>query len=785
MLFRLNAITLTILTSVSAATFSPVTQADTASGFVPSRLSAGAFDERCYSDVPPVEETNYNDQTPIAVSADTLNAQRNGKAVYQGGVEVNQGNKSFKSDYTEFDQKTRDVKATGNIIYKDGQVTLKSQDSLTSNLDTKSSTINNATYQLHGSPARGEAGTIALDNEKKSVALNQVTFTTCPPGQESWWLKASEVNMNQDEVFGEAWNATVWLEGVPIFYTPYINFPIRDERKSGLLNPSFTNSSKNGFDVSTPYYWNIAPNYDLTFTPREMTKRGLMYKTEYRYMPDENFSGTFYSEYMNDDQIYEDRRWLTHLEQDVKYLNGDLDWNINYTKVDAEDYNYFNDLDSKIGQELVDSQLMQSSSVTYSQADWNFKTEVRSYQILVKNALAPHQLMPQMTYNQYFVNDGYDIAINSEMSNFQNNSEASKAYNGQRLHVEPSLNVPIFEAPGYYLNAESKLMATYYQQQTPDNYTSGLYYQKYGLTDIDGSASRVLPELRIHGGMTFDRQTSFNSQPFTQTLEPEVQYLYIPYKDQSHIGLYDTTSMQSDYYNLFSDRRFAGLDRISDANRISYGATTRLFDKDNTERVRFTAGQAYDFVRPKVRLTSTTTEDETSRSLLSVRLDTHPTDDWYTHSGLEYSTTFSKTSTANSAIEYQQEKFTGQVNYRYVAKENFVVQNTDDKDISQAGLLFSVPVNQDWQLISAHYRDTKTGKTADNLLGARYDSCCWAISMTYEMNKTPDNTTLEAKPETSYGLQFQFKGMGSVGKGKTSGLDTKLVPYTRPFNLND
>ena len=114
--------------------------------------------------------------------------------------------------------------------------------------------------------------------------------------------------------------------------------------------------------------------------------------------------------------------------------------------------------------------------------------------------------------------------------------------------------------------------------------------------------------------------------------------------------------MQSDYYNLFSDRRFAGLDRISDANRISYGATTRLFDKDNTERVRFTAGQAYDFVRPKVTLTSTTTEDETSRSLLSVRLDTHPTDDWYTHSGLEYSTTFSKTSTANSAIEYQQGK---------------------------------------------------------------------------------------------------------------------------------
>ena len=785
MLFRLNTITLTILTSVSAVTFSQFSAADTTSGIVPGSLRAGTFDERCYSDVPPAEATDYNDQTPIAVSADALNAQRNGKAIYQGGVEVNQGNKSFSSDYTEFNQATRDIKATGNIIYKDGQVTLKSNDTLTSNLNTKSSTINNATYQLHGSPARGQAEKIALDNDKNSVELNQVTFTTCPPGQESWWLKASEVNMNQEEVFGEAWNATVWLEGVPIFYTPYINFPIRDERKSGLLYPSFTNSSKKGVDVSTPFYWNIAPNYDLTFTPREMTKRGLMYQTEYRYMPTNDFSGTFYTEYMDDDQQYEDRRWLTHLEQDVKYLNGDLVWNIDFTKVDTDDYNYFNDLGSKVGQQLIDSQLMQSSSVTYSQPDWNFKTEVRNYQILMSNTLTPHQLMPQLTYNQYFTEDSYDISVNTEISNFQNNSEASKAYTGQRLHVEPTLNIPIAEAPGYSLNVETKVMATYYQQQIPDNYNSGLYYEKYGLTDIDDSVSRVLPEFRLHGGMTFDRATTLNDQPFTQTLEPELQYLYIPYKDQSHIGLYDTTSMQSDYYNLFSDRRYAGLDRISDANRISYGATTRLFDKENTERVRFTVGQAYDFVRPKVTLTATQTEQETSRSLLSARLDTHPTDNWYTHSGLEYSTTYSKTSTANSAIEYQHEKFTGQLNYRYVAKENFVVQTVDERDISQAGILFNVPINQDWQLISAHYRDTKTGKTADNLLGARYDSCCWAVNLTFESNKTPDNSTLTSTQETSFGIQFQFKGMGSVGKGKAYNLDTTLIPYSRPFNLND
>lgn len=790
MLFRINAITVALF---SVGLIAIPNQGYSAENNVniPARLKAGVFDERCYSDVPAAEATDYSNATPIEVTADQLNATRNGKAIYEGNVEVNQGNKYFSADHTELDQVSRNVLATGNILYRDGQVTLKSEDQLTSNLNSKSSQIDNATYQIHGSPARGEAEAIKLDNENKTLTLNKAKFTTCPPGQESWWLTASEVNVDQDEVFGEAWNATIWLKDVPVFYLPYFTFPVKDERKSGLLYPTISNSSSNGFDVKTPYYFNMAPNYDMTFSPRVMTKRGTMLQDEFRYMPDANHSGTIYTEYLGNDQSLSESeddinaRWLMSVRHNSTFMNGDLRWNLDYTRVDAEDYNYFNDFNPPVGQ-VVDNQLLQSSSVGYYQTDWNLKTEVRDYQILEKGTMLPHKLLPQVTYNQYYSADLYDLSLYTEATNFSNDSELSKAYTGQRLHIQPGISVPILQAPGYYLNAESKVMATFYEQSIPDGYYSGKYYNAYNL-DINETESRVLPEFRLHGGMTFDRKTTLNEQMFTQTLEPELQYLYIPYRDQSHIGLYDSTSLQTDYYSLFSDRRFAGLDRISDANRISYGVTTRLYDEHTTERVRFTIGQAYDFVTPKVTLTSN--DDDAAqtnpRSLLSARLDTHPTDDWYTHSGVEYNTQTKQVSTGNTAIEYQNQKYITQLNYRYVSKENFVVHYDGEKDISQAGLVLKAPVSRDWQVMAAHYRDTNTGETADNLFGVRYDSCCWAISLTYERNKAPDNTTLTAEPETSYGLQFEFKGLGSVSNGPKYNLDTTLLPYSRPFNLND
>lgn len=794
MVFRLNAITVAFF---SALVVSLPVQAQTKSSTVklPNQFKAGVFDQRCYSNVPPATETQYDMNTPVEVTADQLNATRNGKAIYQGKVQVNQGNKYFSSDYTELDQSTRNVLAHGNIYYRDGQVTLKSKDKLTSNLDTKTSQIDNATYQLHGSPARGNAKTIQIDNAKKEATLKKAQFTTCPPGQESWWLSASEVNLNQQEVFGEAWNATLWLKHIPVFYTPYITFPIKDQRKSGLLYPSFSYSSSNGFDISTPYYWNIAPNYDLTYTPRMISERGFMQQLEYRYMPYAGHSGTAYFEYMADDRKLDrsdedsNSRWLASLKHTSVFDDGNLIWNLNYNRVDADDYDYFNDLNPPVDQR-VDNQLIQSTSLGYYQDNWNLLTEVRDYQILLPDLPQPFKLLPQVTYNQYYSNDYLNFGLNGEVSNFDNDGTGStySAYTGQRLHLEPSLNVPLLLAPGYSMDAEAKLMATHYHQDIPDDL--GSYYKDtLGMTDLKSNVNRTIPEIKVHGTMTFDRDTSFFDHKYTQTLEPEVQYLYIPYRNQNSIGIYDSTTMLSDYYSLFSDRRFAGLDRISDANRVSAGVTTRFIDDTDTERVRLTIGQSYDLVAPKVTLYPKDTADTNSRSLLALRADTHPTENWFTHSELEYNTQEKRVSTGNGAVEYRQDKFIGQMNYRYVSQdylnETETYTSAAENDISQFGSVIQIPVNPDWKVIGAHYMDTETGKSIDSLLGARYDSCCWAVNLTVERRNKANNTYGTSKEETSFGLQFEFKGLGSVGNGPAFKMDTHLLPYTRPFNLND
>ena len=764
----------------------------------PGAIKAGAFDQRCYSDVPAAQATPDNiNQQPVEISADSAEATKDGKAIYRGDVQLFQGLRTLNSNYTELDQTTRELTAEGKIFYQDGQITLRSNQMLHSNLDSRQSTLEQAQYQLHGSPARGSADKINLDDKKKEVSLQGASFTTCPPGQEMWWLKASEVNVDQNEVFGEAWNATIWLHDVPVFYTPYMTFPVKDERKSGLLYPSFSYSDSDGTDFRTPYYWNIAPNYDMTLTPRFIQNRGTMLQDEFRYMPTPAHQGTLYWEYMGSDSKLEeqqsqpgynhpqvDSRWLVNLRHNTTLDSGSFRMGTDFTRVAANDYNYFNDFSPPVGA-LVSNQLMQSVTAGYYQQEWNLTSEIRDYQILLPDAQAPHQMLPRVDYNQYWQNNWLDFGFNSEVVNFAHNSDQHKAYTGQRLHLEPGITVPLAKTPGFKLDTQFKLMYTRYQQDMPEDLDP--IYVQYGLDNLADNVTRVLPEIRVNSGLVFDRTGNWSQHLYTQTLEPQFQYLYIPYKNQNDIGLYDTTTMQQDYYSLFSDRRYAGLDRISDANQVSLGVTSRIFDSESVERLRLMVGQSYNLVNPKVTLVPIAEQATNTRSLLTFDGDAHPVDDWFLRGGAQYDTEHGYTSSGNSAVEYRNQKgYMGQVNYRYVREGN-IVYNSPYKqtDISQLGLLTTVPIDQKWNAIAAFYRDIEQGNNIDRLMGLQYDSCCWKVNLVVETENKPDNTNLTTKPETRFGLQFEMKGLGSVSSGTNYSLDTKLLPYSRPFNLND
>ncbi|APJ14241.1 MULTISPECIES: LPS assembly protein LptD [Aeromonas] len=773
--------------------------------------ATGILDGLCYDYVPKIEKLapgkDANAQ-PVEVDADRLEAKQGGTAVYQGDVKVRQGVRKFDSDYAELDQKSRDVIAIGNIYYNDGQITVTSDKTLKSNLDTKNSELEEGKYQVHGSPVRGSADRVTMTNNNQNITLEGAQYTTCPPGQEVWTLKAGSIDIDQTEVFGEAWNASLWLYDYPVFYFPYINFPIKDERKTGLLYPGYTQSSKNGMDITQPFYWNIAPNYDATITSRFMDRRGLMEQVQFRYMPDPAHVGSLYFENLANDKQYDEtpslnqamsdgHRYLLNANHTSLFADNAMRVSLDYTKVRDRDYNYFNDFSPKVGTQ-VENQLQQSLMAGYFQPNWNINTEVRTYQILLASAQQPHELMPRIDHNYYQQGSWYDLAWNTEITKFgYNNAQAiaqnqGGAYTGTRVYTAPTLTMPLINEAGYYLDSQYKLMYTRYDQEVPDN-MSQTFVSRFtpengnGVTLDEGIITRTLPSFRLKGGMTFERNQNWFGGDANQTLEPEFQYLYVPYKNQDNIGVYDSTGMRQDYYSLFSDRRYAGLDRISDSNRVSIGLTSRVYDEAGDERIRLAVAQAFDFVAPRVKLYPSETLTTNTRSPLSFEGDAKINEQWFAHAGAQYDVDQSRLSSANSAIEYRREKLISQLNHRFVRDANYDLENKGQvTDLNQIGLLLTTPLNDQWHLYGGYYQELNQSVKSDRKVGLKYDSCCWSINFNLEWVNTPDNVTMRPTSERSLGIQFEMKGLGSVGTGsKGTSLDTEALPYIRPFNLRD
>ena len=773
--------------------------------------ATGILNSLCYDYVPKIEKPSADQDAnaqPVEVDADRLEAKQGGTAVYEGDVKVRQGVRKFDSDYAQLDQKSRDVIAIGNIYYNDGQITVTSDKTLKSNLDTKNSELEEGKYQVHGSPVRGFAEKVTMTNNNQNITLEGAQYTTCPPGQEAWTLKAGSIDIDQSEVFGEAWNASLWLYDYPVFYFPYINFPIKDERKTGLLYPGYTQSSKNGMDITQPFYWNIAPNYDATITSRFMDRRGLMEQVEFRYMPDPAHVGTLYLENLADDKQYDEtdslndylsdgHRYLLNARHTSMFMDNAMRVSVDYTKVRDQDYNYFNDFSPKVGTQ-VDNQLQQSLKAGYYQQSWNLNAEVRTYQILLASAQQPHELMPRINHNYYQQGNWYDLAWNTELTNFgYNNDQAieenkGSAYTGTRVYTAPTLTIPLIDEAGYFLDSQYKLMYTRYDQTVPDDMSSTFTnrFTPQGGGDVtleEGIITRVLPSFRLKGGMTFERDQQWFGEGASQTLEPEFQYLYVPYKDQDNIGVYDSTTMRQDYYSLFSDRRFAGLDRISDSSRLSVGVTTRIYDPAGDERIRLAVAQAFDFVAPRVKLYASDNLSTNTRSPLSFEGDAKINEQWYAHAGAQYDVEQRQISSANSALEYRHEKLISQLNHRFVRDANYDLDRKGEvTDLNQIGLLLTTPLNDQWHLYGGYYQELDQNVKVDRKVGLKYDSCCWSINFNLEWVNTPDNVNLAPTSERSLGIQFEMKGLGSVGTGsKGTSLDTEALPYIRPFNLRD
>lgn len=713
----------------------------------------------------------------IRIISDSSNAEMNKQAIFSGNVIFSQGDRHIAADEAILNQETQQFDANGNLVFQDSNFTVTAE-SLQAQMRTNRATLEGAKYWLHGQQVNGDAEKLQI-TINNNLILTNTNFTTCPPDNVSWLLEAEKIKINSEEEWGEIWNAKVRIAGVPVFYIPYMTIPVSDKRKSGFLYPSFSTSTTSGFEVSAPYYWNIAPEYDLTFTPNYMSNRGIFTKTEFRYLAGDAQNGRLNLEYLGNDQLLSSRpnRYLYNWQH-----QGAIDkhWRVMSNFTEVSDNNYFNDLKSDVNR-ATDNQLSRIGEVSYFENNWDLSTRVQDIKVLGEEE-KPYQVMPQVNFNFRAADfwSNLDFGFNSELTNFAH--QDNDVNTATRLHMAPSITLPI-HGPSGSLTSQVKLMQTNYWQTNLDPNKN-----------LDDSVNRTIPQVRINGQINFERFTELFEQNYRQTLEPQFQYLYVGYEDQRNIGIYDTAQLQDDYYGLFRDRRFSGLDRIADANQMTLGVTTRLFDDHNQEVTKFSLGQIFYLEDSKLGHEDSIFEQNQATSILAAELDTRLTQDWYLGAAIQYDTNTSDNKKTEATLDFRPEaNKLLQLSYRYVP--DLLNSNTNDlANISQAGVRAAWPINDSLYFVGNWYYDLNENRSVETYTGFQYESCCYALRLSYHYRiKTnyDDNigsSAIDSRELFESGVYFNviIKGLGGSGPlGVTDMLNDGLFNYRKPLYLRN
>lgn len=753
-------------------------------------------------------ETN---ELPVTINADHAKGNYPDDAVFTGNVDIAQGNSRLQADEVQLHQKqaeglpepVRTVDALGNVHYDDNQVILKGPKGW-SNLNTKDTNIWEGDYQMVGRQGRGKADLMKQRGENRYTILENGSFTSCLPGSDTWSVVGSEVIHDREEQVAEIWNARFKLGPVPVFYSPYLQLPVGDKRRSGFLIPNAKYSSNNYFEFYLPYYWNIAPNMDATITPHYMHRRGgIMWENEFRYLTQAG-AGLMEFDYLNSDKVYDDehpkddnsRRWLFYWNH-----SGVMDqvwrFNVDYTKV--SDTSYFNDFDNKYGSS-TDGYATQKFSVGYAVQNFDATVSTKQFQVFDAQNSNSYSAQPQLDVN-YYQNDvgPFDTRIYGQAVHFVNTNDNRPE--ATRLHIEPTINLPLSNNWGS-LNTEVKLLATHYQQNNLSEYQSFTKnnYRNNPTADnlntlnaanaLEDSVNRVMPQFKVDGKMIFERDMAMLAPGYTQTLEPRAQYLYVPYRDQSNIFNYDSSLLQSDYSGLFRDRTYGGLDRIASANQVTTGVTSRVYDDAAVERFNISVGQIYYFTESRTGDDNIKWEKDDQTGSLVWAGDTYwrISDRWGLRSGIQYDTRLDSIATSSSSIEYRRdENRMLQLNYRYASSEYiqatlpsyYSTAEQYKNGISQVGAVASVPIADRWSIVGAYYFDTNVNKAADSMLGLQYNSCCYAIRFGYERKLNGwDNTQQHAIYDNTIGFNIELRGLSSnYGLGTNQMLRSNILPY--------
>jgi LPS-assembly protein len=522
-----------------------------------------------------------DDDHRIHIDTDDALLGTDGNAAFNGRVTVHQDDRSVAADSVTYDNNTGRVAVKGGVDFEDPKLRVRSD---TGSYDTDGTAMfDKASFQLMDRNGRGFARDIDARPDGK-VVLAQVRYTTCPVGNEDWMLQASSITLDTKGQEGVAHGVVMRFKDVPIFYTPYISFPLGDERKSGLLFPSFGHSGSNGFELEVPYYFNLAPNYDLTLTPGLLSARGVQLGAEFRYLTASS-RGQIDATFLPGDSVKHDDRSYVHYTNITDFKRG-LRFDTDIAGV--SDSSYFQDFAVGSDQTSV-TYLQRRADLLYYDDAWRIRAQLQNFQTIdtsVDAADRPYSRVPRIQAQALWplLNSNFEFALDSEAVNFLREIGPT----GVRLDLSPEVRWSS-RGPGYFFEP-----------------AVGYHFTQYDLRNAAQGApstpTRTLPYARVDAGLVFERDAGSQGQR-TQTLEPRVVYSYVPYRDQDELPIFDTGLPDLNLTELFRTNRYVGSDRIGDANQVALGVTTRLFDHvTGAQYLSATLGQIRYFTIPRVGL---------------------------------------------------------------------------------------------------------------------------------------------------------------------------------------
>jgi LPS-assembly protein len=694
----------------------------------------------------PIEAISSDVTDATEIESNFMSRQTDDVINFGGQVKLTRPALSLLADRLSLNNETEQIKAAGHVTFESPDYRLQTE-SMTMNRRDRSAYFSSSSFTLPKQHIRGSANEVIQLNSSRS-RYKGIQYTTCDPGNSTWRMTADQLDINQESGRGTAKHATVYIQDVPVFYLPYLQFPIDDRRMSGVLTPAIGHSDTNGSFLSVPVYWNIAPNLDAIITPAWYGDRGVQLNTENRYLF-KNHAGQIDLSHLDDDKE-NDSRWFqkwVHRANLGSNITADITWR------EVSDSTFFDDFES-LGDSADDTaHLERHVTLNHSVDLWQSSLLFQAYQTPDPNfavASAPYRRLPRLTVNSRFgtFDNGIQFNTSNEWVRFDHQSSSNVV--GDRTHLLTYLSWEQTDS-GYFFKPKLEYAFSDYQL---DNNSLGA-----------NSIQRDIPILSLDTGLFFDREMSIGTD-WTQTLEPRLYFLHTPYMDQSNIPVFDSAVLSDTYDNFFESNRFNGADRIGDANQVSFGIGTRILNNNSgVERLYSRIGQTFYADDRRVQISGNTPQTDSKSNIIS-ETTIRPNQRLSIHTKLVYQPTSKKISQKILSIQHLRNGFATNLDYFF-----------SDTVLEQAAVSMVYPINPRWMMVAKYSTSIFHDKPIDNLFGVNYESCCWGIKI---LARQISNDTFTITDSAVF-FEFTLKGLGQSSRILDSQLANAIPGYKANF----